>query len=514
MKRVIYFIRIFHIQYILAKHGIDRIIFSTRWFSPFLFLTFLNPWNWFRSADENRGVAIRRALEELGPIFVKFGQLLSTRYDLLPEDIIVELTRLQDNVPPFPSSEARLIIENNLKKPIEEIFSTFDNEPLAAASIAQIHTATLPNEKSVVIKILRPNIQKKIQQDINLLYTLASIAECSAVFRRLKPKAIIREFETSLLDELDLQHEAGNASQLRRNFAHSSLLYIPEVCWEYTGHQVMVMERIDGIPIIDKEMLYAYQINLKKLAENGLDVFFTQVFRDSFFHADMHPGNIFVSKKNPHNPQYICVDFGIVGTLTDKDKRYIAENLLAFFNRDYRRIAELHIESNWVERNIRIERFESDIRALSEPIFEKPLCEISFAHVLLNLIQTARSFHINIQPQLILLQKTLLSVEGLSRYLYPELDLWATAKPFLQKWVKEQVGLKAFWRSTQKQWPFLAEHLPEFPRLLHHFLLANTQQKPISAHLPHETKKNVSLRFIFCFVVGAVLGGWAAHAFF
>jgi ubiquinone biosynthesis protein len=512
MKKITYFIRFLHIQYILAKHGIDRIVFSTHWFRPFWFLIFLNPWNWFRPTDENRGVAIRCAMEELGPIFVKFGQLLSTRYDLLPTDIISELTRLQDSVPPFPTCEARAIIEKNLGKPIEMLFMHFDDEPLAAASIAQIHTAILFNGKSVVIKILRPNIQKKIKQDIDLLYALASMAEYHPTLRRLKPKAIVREFETTLLDEVDLQREAGNASQLRRNFAQSPLLYIPEVYWEYTGHNVMVMERIDGIPIINRQALLENQINLQKLAENGLEIFFTQVFRDAFFHADMHPGNIFVSRKNPENPQYICVDFGIIGTLTDKDKRYIAENLLAFFHRDYRRIAELHMESRWIDSGVRVERFESAIRAVSEPIFEKPLREISFGRVMLNLIETARAFNLNIQPQLILLQKTLLSVEGLARYLYPDLDLWTTAKPFLERWVKEQIGFKAFVHSTQKQLPFLVEHLPEFPKLLYHFLTTYDQT---SRHPPLSPKKH--RRFflpVSCFIIGGALGGFVIHAFF
>ena len=512
MKKINYFIRFFYIQYILAKYGIDRIVLSTRWFRPFSCIIFLNPWNWFRSPHEKTGVAVREALEKLGPIFVKFGQVLSTRHDLLPADIIIELTKLQNNVPPFPTSEARKIIEANLGKPIEELFISFDDEPLAAASIAQIHTAVLPNGKSVVIKILRPAIQKRIQEDIAILYSLANMAEYSATLRRLKPKAIIHEFEISLLDELDLLREAGNASQLRRNFANSPLLYIPEVYWDYTGHHIMVMERIHGIPILDKAALQAHQIDLQKLAENGLEIFFNQVFRDAFFHADMHPGNIFVDTQNPQNPKYICVDFGIIGTLSDKDKRYIAENLLAFFHRDYRRIAKLHIESKWVDEDVRIERFESAIRSVSEPIFEKPLREISFANVLLNLIETARAFHINIQPQLILLQKTLFSIEGLARYLHPDLDLWVTAKPFLERWVEEQVGFKAFWKHTQSQLPFIVDHLPEFPKLLHRFLTLHSQSPRHGA----VTNKKPS-RFFFSmmgFAVGVAAGIFIVYAFF
>lgn len=512
MKRINYFIRLLYIQFILAKYGIDKVVFSTRWFRPFSFVIFFNPWNWFRPSHENRGAAVRQAMEKLGPIFIKFGQVLSTRHDLLPVDIIAELTKLQSNVPPFPTNVARLIIEKNLGKPIDELFISFDNEPLAAASIAQIHTAVLPNGKSVIIKILRPGILKRIQEDIAILYSLASMAEYSATLRRLKPKAIIHEFEISLLDELDLLREAGNASQLRRNFAKSPLLYIPEVYWDYTGHNIMVMERISGIPILDKAALQAHHINLPQLAENGLEIFFNQVFRDSFFHADMHPGNIFVNPNNPQNPQYICVDFGIIGTLSDKDKRYIAENLLAFFHRDYRRIAKLHIESKWVDEDVRIERFESAIRAVSEPIFEKPLHEISFANVLLNLIETARAFHLNIQPQLILLQKTLFSVEGLARYLHPNLDLWVTAKPFLEKWVNEQVGLKAFWRHTQRQLPFIVDHLPEFPKLMHRFLTLHSQS-PRHVAVAHKKPRRLCFS-ILGFILGMVAGGFLTHAFF
>lgn len=511
MKRIAHFFRLMHIQWILAKHGIDQIILSTHWFSPFRMLTHLNPWNWFRPADQDRGTAIRLALEELGPIFVKFGQVLSTRYDLLPPDIIEALTHLQDNVPAFPTLEARAIVEKELGQSIERLFLSFDDTPLAAASIAQVHTASLPNGKSVVVKILRPNIRKKIQQDIDLLYTLADFAHYSPRVRRLKPKAMIQEFEFSLLDEIDLRQEAGNASQLRRNFSDSNWLYIPQIEWDYTTTQVMVMERIHGIPIANRDALKIAQINFKKLAARGIDIFFTQVFRDAFFHADMHPGNIFVSEENPDDPHFICVDFGIMGTLSDKDKRYIAENLHAFFNRDYRRVAELHMESGWINADIRIERFESAIRAMSEPIFEKPLKEISFAQLFFNLIQTARKFQINIQPQLILLQKTLLSIEGLARHLDPDLDLWTTAKPFLEKWTKEQIGLKSFARNIQKQLPFLAEHLPEFPKLLHNFLKTAQHEMP---HKPKHHYPKTYLRSLFCMTIGAIIGILGMYALY
>lgn len=514
MKNITYFFRFIYIQYIFAKHGIDRVIFSTHWFSPVRFLIYFNPWNWFRAKDDNPGQAIRLAFEELGPIFIKFGQVLSTRRDLLPIEIANELSRLQDNVPPFPAEQARAIIEKSLGKSIETLFASFDDIPLAAASIAQVHTATLHNGKSVVIKILRPDIHKKIQQDIDLLYILARLAECNAHIRRLKPKAIIREFEIDLQDELDLQREAGNASQFRRNFDGSPLLYIPSIEWEYTNSHIMVMERIEGIPIASREMLLAHGINFPQLAANGVKIFFTQVFRDAFFHADMHPGNIFVSKEHPQEPQYILVDFGIVGTLTDKDKRYIAENLYAFFNRDYRRVAELHMESGWLHADTRVERFESAIRAVSEPIFEKPLKDISFAQVVFNLIQTARKFHLNIQPQLVLLQKTLLSIEGLARQLDPNLDLWTTAKPFLEDWIKEQIGLKAFLHNTQKNLPFLAEHLPELPRLLHEFLTINSKRPHSVNHSSERPKKRSWLLGSTSFITGALLGGWAFYQFF
>lgn len=498
------FFRLLFIYYILAKHGIDRIVFSHAQFSTRLwrFIPFVNPWNWFRPADADRGIAIRLALEELGPIFVKFGQVLSSRSDLLPADIVKALTQLQDNVAPFSTAEARAIVEKNAGKCIADIFAQFDDMPLAAASIAQVHAAVLPNGQSVIVKILRPHIRKKIQQDIHLLYALARLV---ARRRNINPKAIVREFEINLLDEIDLQREAGNASQLRRNFSDSTELYIPRVEWDYTSKHVMVMERIDGIPIADRAALIAHQVNLPKLAERAINIFFTQVFRDAFFHADMHPGNIFVSRYHPHDPQYICVDFGIMGTLTDHDKRYIAENLYAFFNRDYRRVAELHLASGWVNGDIRLERFESAIRAVSEPIFEKPLREISFAHVLLNLIQTAKHFHINIQPQLILLQKTLLSVEGLARYLDPHLDLWSTAKPFLARWIKEQIGWKAFVRNTQKSLPFLAEHLPELPQLLHQFLIQHSAVSSISAK-PAIKQSSQGLHFMCAVIIGGILG--------
>ncbi len=474
-------LRLLQINNILARNGLDQLIVSLRLFAPFRFVVYLNPWNWFRRERLTRGEALRKTLEELGPIFIKFGQALSTRPDILPDDIAMELCKLQDQVPPFPSDKALAIVEAAFGLPALEVFASFDSQVLASASIAQVHAATLKSGEDVVVKILRPNIRKMIEQDLAILKTIAGLADRYwAPSKRLKPLEIVREFEHNLYDELDLQREAANGGQLRRNFSGSPLLYIPEIYWDYVRDNVMVMERIYGIPVSDVTRLKEHGINIKKLAERGLEIFFTQVFRDCFFHADMHPGNIFVSLLHPEDPQYICIDFGIIGTLNDTDKRYLAENLLAFFNRDYRRVAQLHVESGWVSRTTRVEEFESAIRTVCEPIFEKPLKDISFALLVLKLFQVARRFHMEVQPQLVLLQKTLLAVEGLGRQLYPDLDLWATGKPFLEKWVREQLGPKAFMRHLRDNIPFLIEQLPYMPRLLNEVLLLTKEQKILS----------------------------------
>ncbi|KTC88127.1 ubiquinone biosynthesis regulatory protein kinase UbiB [Legionella drozanskii] len=478
MKSIKQLLRLLHINLILARNGLDQVVVSIRLFSPFRFIVYLNPWNWLRKEKLTRGEALRKTLEELGPIFIKFGQALSTRPDILPPDIAQELCKLQDNVPPFPSEVALRIVESAFGRSAFQVFAQFDPQPLASASMAQVHAATLRSGEDVVVKILRPNMRKIIEKDLSIMYTIANLADRYwAESKRLKPKEIVREFEHNLFDELDLQREAANAGQLRRNFHNSPLLYIPEIYWDYTRENVLVMERIHGIPVSDLATLKANNINIKILAERGVEIFFTQVFRDCFFHADMHPGNIFVSPEFPDNPQYICIDFGIIGTLNDSDKRYLAENLYAFFNRDYRRVAQLHVESGWVARDTRIEEFESAIRTVCEPIFEKPLKDISFAQVVLRLFQVARRFQMEVQPQLVLLQKTLLAIEGLGRQLYPELDLWATAKPFLEKWLKEQIGPKAFFRQLRENLPFLTEQLPHMPRLLHEVLELTKEQK-------------------------------------
>lgn len=478
MKSIKQLVRLLHINTILARNGLDQVIVSIRLFSPFRFIVYLNPWNWFRREKLTRGEALRKTLEELGPIFIKFGQALSTRPDILPPDIASELCKLQDNVPPFASDKALAIFELAFGQSAYDVFAEFDPVPLASASMAQVHAARLKSGEEVVVKILRPNMRKIIEKDLSIMHTIASFADRYwSESKRLRPKEIVQEFEHNLLDELDLQREAANAAQLRRNFNKSPLLYIPEVFWDYTRENIMVMERIHGIPVSDINRLKEQGVDIKKLAERGVEIFFTQVFRDCFFHADMHPGNIFVSPMHPQNPQYICIDFGIIGTLSESDKRYLAENLYAFFNRDYRRVAALHVESGWVARDTRIEEFESAIRTVCEPIFEKPLKDISFAQVVLRLFQVARRFQMEVQPQLVLLQKTLLAIEGLGRQLYPELDLWATAKPFLEKWLKEQIGPRAFLKQLRENLPFLSEQLPHMPRLVYEVLQLTKEQR-------------------------------------
>lgn len=478
MKPIKTLLRLSQINHILAKNGLDQVIVSIRLFAPLRFIVWFNPWNWVRNRGQTRGEALRRSFEALGPVFVKFGQALSTRPDILPPDIAMELSRLQDRVPPFPGERALEIIHEAYGKSAESLFATFDPVPLASASMAQVHAATFTDGREVVVKVLRPNMRRLIERDIDVLYTLATLAERYwPLAKRLKPREIVREFEINLLDELDLQREAANASQLRRNFEGSEKLYVPEVYWDYVRDNVLVQERIYGIPVSDIASLKAHGIDIKRLAERGVDIFFTQVFRDSFFHADMHPGNIFVSPEHPANPQYMCVDFGIMGTLTDSDQRYLAENLFAFFNRDYRRVAQLHVESGWVSRDTRVGDFESAIRTVCEPVFEKPLRDISFAQLMMRLFQVARRFHMEVQPQLVLLQKTLLAIEGLGRQLYPDLDLWTTAKPFLEKWLKAQVGPRAFVKRLRENIPFLTEQLPGMPRLLNDVLVLAKEEK-------------------------------------
>ena len=474
-------LRLIHINWVLVFHGLDEIVLKTHLFRPVRYLAFFTPGYWLKPQSESRGVRIRRALEDLGPIYVKFGQALSTRKDLLPDDIADELVKLQDRVPPFANEIARNIIEKELGMSIADAFAEFDPEPLASASVAQVHTAVLHSGESVIVKVLRPDIEERIRSDIGLLYELARFAERFwSDARRLRPLEVVAEFERTTLDELDLVREAANAAKLRRNFENSELIYIPEIHWPLTRQKVMVMERIHGIPVGEIEQLKAGGANFKVLAERGVEIFFTQVFRDNFFHADMHPGNIFVDLPD----KYIAVDFGIVGSLSLSDQRYLAENFLAFFNRDYRKVAQMHVESGWVPKSTRIEEFESAIRSVCEPIFEKPLKDISFGQLLLRLFQTARRFDMHVQPQLVLLQKTLLNIEGLGRQLYPELDLWQTAKPFLEKWFHDRLGPKAKINKIIKQFPEFAEHFPELPALIYKALdnAAHAQQQAEAQH--------------------------------
>jgi len=454
-------LRLVHINLVLLRHGLDEVILATHLFRPIRFLLFLSPWYWFRK-DRNipYPVRIRRSLEDLGPIFIKFGQILSTRRDLLPDELATELARLQDRVPPFPGEQARRIIEKAYGHPIEQVLLEFDESPLASASIAQVHTARLLDGRSVVVKVLRPGIDRIIRRDVELLYTIARMAERYwKEGRRLRPIEVVQEYEKTIFDELDLLREAANGSQLRRDFQDSAILYVPEVYWDLTRRNVLVMERISGTSIGNIAELRKMNISMKLLAERGVEIFFTQVFKNNFFHADMHPGNIFVDRTT----RFIAVDFGIMGILTEQDKQYLAANMLAFFNRDYKRVAQLHLESEWVPKGTRVEEFESAVRTVCEPIFEKPISEISFGHFLLRLFQTARRFDMEVQPQLVLLQKTMLNIEGLGRQLYPQLDLWLTGKPFLERWMHEQIGREAFVRKLRQNLPKFAEDLPDLP---------------------------------------------------
>jgi ubiquinone biosynthesis protein len=425
-----------------------------------------------RAAGGPRGKRLREALERLGPIAVKFGQVLSTRRDLVPLDVADELARLQDRVPPFPSPLARAEIERSLGRPIEAVFSSFDETPVASASIAQVHLARLADGREVAIKVLRPGVEAAVARDIALLDTAARVIEYAwAEGRRLRPREVVAEFARHLDEELDLMIEAANASQLRRNFERSPLLLVPEVYWELCSRRVMVMERMHGIPISQVDAMRRHGIDIPALARAGVEIFFTQVFRDGFFHADMHPGNILVATEGEARGRYVALDFGIMGTLSESDKSYLAQNFVAFFNRDYRRVAQAHLDAGWVPAGTRVDAFEAAIRAVCEPVFSRPLREIYFGKLLLRLFQTSRRFNVRIQPQLVMLQKTLLNIEGLGRELDPELDLWRTAKPYLERWMDEQIGWRGFVRSLGREAPYWASTLPEIPRLVHRALV-------------------------------------------
>jgi len=515
MKTIKQLCRLIYIQHVFSKNGLDKLLVSVYPVFWLKLIVFFNPWHWFCRKQIPQGEALRYACEALGPIFVKFGQALSTRPDILPEEMAIALSQLQDRVKPFSSEAAYRAIETAFSARPETLFASFETTALASASVAQVHAATLKTGQNVVVKILRPGIQQQIEQDIALLKMLARLMmRCSSEARRFKPLQIVEEFELTLRDELDLRREAANANLLRRHFEHSPLLYVPTVHWDFVRDTVLVMERIHGIPVNDKVALIAQGVDLQKLAAAGVEIFFTQVFRDSFFHADMHPGNIFVSYEHPASPQYICVDFGIMGTLSDEDKRYLAENLIAFFNRDYRRVAQLHIESGWVAPETRVEAFEGAIRTVCEPIFQKPLKDISFGLVVLHLLQVARRYNMQIQPQLVLFQKTLLAVEGLGRQIAPDLDLWKTAKPFLEKWAQQQFGPRALLRHMKTNIPFFVEQLPYLPRLLHDVLVIKKAEAFAVSKGEPLRKKSLWKPYVWGFIVGLLvctLYQWGVH---
>jgi ubiquinone biosynthesis protein len=476
------FVRLLGIQRVLYRHGLDELLESARLPLSLRLALAASPAAWVtRDRSRPRGERIRQALEDLGPIFVKFGQSLSTRQDLLPPDVGAELTRLQDQVPPFPGAEARREIEAAFGKPVEDLYAAFTTEALAAASIAQVHAARLPDGRDVVVKVLRPGIRRLIERDLEVMYAVARLlTRYWPEARRLRPAAVVAEYEKTILDELDLLREAANAQQLRRNWEGSPIIYVPEVYFGFCRTNVLTQERIRGLNIDDMDALRAARVNIPKLAANGVEIFFTQVFRDNFFHADMHPGNIFVDATDPENPRYCAVDFGIVGSLTETDRRYLAGNFLAFFDRDYYRVAKLHVDSGWVPAGTRVDELESAVRTVCEPIFQKPLKEISFGLVLLQLIGVARRFNMEVQPQLILLQKTLVQIEGLGRVLYPELDIWQTGKPVLKAWMLEQTGPKATLKRLRRDWPDLRYALERLPQVARR-LVDEALDKPVAA---------------------------------
>ena len=501
------FLRLLKIVRVSVRYGLDEIAMSP--FDKPRISKFLDTVFFWRDLSTPRGVRLRLALEELGPIFVKFGQVLSTRSDLIPIDIVFELSKLQDRVPPFDSDLAIAMIEASLGAHPDELFARFERVPVASASIAQVHFAALKDGTQVAVKVLRPGMKKLIDEDVALMHIAANfINRLWADARRLKIQEVVSEFDKYLHDELDLMREAANASQLRRNFADSRLLLVPEMYWDYCSSGVIVMERMHGIPVSQIDRLIEAGVDLQKLSSDGVEIFFTQVFRDGFFHADMHPGNIQVSIDPATFGRYISLDFGIIGTLTEFDKEYLAQNFNAFFRRDYKRVAELHIESGWVPPTTRVDELESAVRAVCEPYFDRPLKEISLGMVLMRLFQTSRRFNVEIQPQLVLLQKTLLNIEGLGRQLDPDLDLWATAKPFLERWMLEQVGPQRLLDELRDQAPRWAKLLPELPRLMHDFLRyrAQPERRELQTLIDEQRRTNRLLQAFLYGGVGFALG--------
>lgn len=461
-------LRGFTVVRVIIRYRLDLPLLGYALPLPIRIIFWCMPWRLLTPVQGTVAQRIRLALIDLGPVFVKFGQLLSTRRDMLDDELAQSLATLLDKVPAFDSIESKRLIEQALKQSVSQAFLEFDDVPLASASVAQVHSARLDSGESVVVKIIRPGIRRTIQSDLRLMRLLAKWINAAVPdLRRLRLQGVIDEYEKTILDELDLQREAGNASQLRRNFENSNLLYIPKIHWHLSNAIVLVQERIYGIRVNDIDGIEKAGISRQELAKRGVEIFFTQVFRDSFFHADMHPGNIFINPALPNDPQYMAVDFGIVGSLTQEDQAYLARILLAFFNRDYKQIAQLHVDCGWLPADTKVHEFEGAIRGVSEPIFSKPLAEISFAQVLLGLFQTARRFDMQVQPQLVLLQKTMLNVEGLGRQLYPQLNLWETAQPILEQWFKQQVSPKQIYAQLKQEWPDLAQQLPFLPGLVH-----------------------------------------------
>ena len=496
--------RLLKILRVATRFGLDEFLLGHE--RVHVLRIFVGKLLFWRDLSAPRAVRLRQALENLGPIFVKFGQVLSTRRDLIPADIAEELAKLQDRVPPFPGADVRRILREVYGKPVEEVFARFDIVPIASASVAQVHLAQLPQGTEVAVKVLRPGIATVIAKDVALLDVGAMLLELLwSDGKRLKPREVVAEFARHLEDELDLMREAANANQLRRNFLQSPLLAVPEMHWDYCSTRVMVMERMHGLPVSAVAQLRGQGVDIPRLARAGVEIFFTQVFRDGFFHADMHPGNILVTPDG----QYVALDFGIMGTLTDVDKHYLARNFIAFFRRDYRRVAEVHIESGWAPAGTRVDEFETAIRAVCEPIFDKPLKEISFGKVLLRLFQTSRRFNIKIQPQLVLLQKTLLNIEGLGRDLDPDLDLWNTAKPYLERWMSEQVGWRGLVRRIGDELPFWSETLPQLPRLIHAALAnratAETLQQQLATLVAEQKRHTLLLAVLAAVAVSALL---------
>lgn len=500
--------RLFFIIFVALRFGLDEFILSHTKLRPLQRV--LNGLLFWRSKQAPRGERLRLALEKLGPIFVKFGQMLSTRRDLIPPDIADELAKLQDQVPSFAFAEVERVISNAFNQPLTEIFSQFDETPIASASVAQVHFAHLPHGEPVAVKVLRPNIESTIAHDLRLMDTIAwALQSISAEIKRLKPREIVAEFARHTQSELDLTLEAANCSLLGRNFANKSMLIVPEVHWDWCRKEVMVMQRMIGTPISQREVLIEKGIDIPRLARDGVEIFFTQVFRDGFFHADMHPGNIQVADDG----RYIALDFGIMGSLNDTDKYYLARNFLAFFNQDYRDVAQAHIDSGWVPADTKREELETAVRAICEPIFNKPLKDISFARTLLSLFQMARRFGVIIQPQLIMLQKTLLNIEGLGRELDPNLDLWQTARPFLTRWMSEQVGWRAILKTIKKELPHIAQVMPQMPRLAHQFL-TQTNQAELNAPMHDAINKLIQTqqlqalwqkRLVFSIIIFALI---------